>query len=155
MPETRTKHFATIDYDESAVLMFPAGLPAFENQHRFLLIERAATAPIVFLQSLDDEQVCLPAVAVRAVDPQYELELSQDDAESLQVDGAQSLTLAQTLACLAVIAAPESGPVTANLAAPIVINFAEKRAVQSVRGDARYSFAHPIVPAPAEEAVSC
>lgn len=158
MPETRTKHFANIEYDEAAVLKFPAGLPAFDDQRRFLLIEPAATAPIVFLQSLDDEQVCLPAVPVRAVDPDYELELNPDDLDALEVDPSEALTKGGSLGCLAVIAAPDDGPVTANLAAPVVINFSAKRAVQAVRGDTRYSFARPIVPAAAPvkpEEVSC
>jgi flagellar assembly factor FliW len=147
MPETRTKHFETVQYDEAAVLSFPTGIPAFENHRRFVLLERSATAPVVFLQSLDDDQVCLLAVPVQAIDPHYELEVAPDDLDTLQADSLEQLAEAQELACLAVIAVPDSGAVTANLAAPVVMNLQTRRGVQAVRGDTRYSFAYPIAPA--------
>ena len=45
MGTCQTKDFGVVDYDESAIVHFPAGLPAFESETRFLLIEQAETAP--------------------------------------------------------------------------------------------------------------
>jgi flagellar assembly factor FliW len=140
MPEARTKHFAVIEYDDSAVLTFPAGLPAFEHLKRFVLLERASTSPVVFLQSLDEAGVCLPAAPISAICPDYDLALTPDDLASLEA-GAGS---GEGLACLAVIAIPDEGPATANLLAPIVVNLARRRAVQAIRADTRYSHQYPV-----------
>lgn len=147
MPQARTRHFATLDYEDSAILTFPAGLPAFERLTRFLLIEDASSAPLVFLQSLDDESVCLPAVSALAVDPDYELSLASDDLEALGFTDVEQLPAGNAIACLAIVSVPATGPATANLLAPVVINLSARRAVQAVRGDTRYSHQHPIHPA--------
>jgi flagellar assembly factor FliW len=153
MPQARTKHFALIDYDESAVLTFPAGIPGFEQSTRFLFIADAISAPLVFLQSLDDENVCLPAIAALAVDPDYELSLAGDDLESLGFTDAEQLPAGSAIACFAIVSVPAEGPATANLLAPVVVNLAARRAVQAVRADTRYSHQHPIIAiAPAGDA---
>src|SRR4051812_43711580 len=89
MPQAPTKHFGTIEYDEEAVLTFPEGLPAFETLTRFLVIEDAASAPLVFLQSLDDQSICFPAMSPLVVDPDYELSLTPDDLETLEFAGSE------------------------------------------------------------------
>lgn len=140
MPQTPTKHFGTIDYDEGAVLTFPLGLPAFEDQNRFVLIETPSTSPVVFLQSLTKVDVCLPAVPIRVLDREYELALTADDLAAL----GGGLPSPEGVACFAVISAPAGGTVTANLLAPVVVNLASRTAVQAVRPDARYSHRHPL-----------
>src|SRR5262245_52244382 len=54
MPETLTKYFGPIEYREADVAQFPTGLPAFEDETQFLVIEPPASAPIVFLQACGD-----------------------------------------------------------------------------------------------------
>jgi flagellar assembly factor FliW len=140
MPEAHTKHFATISYDEGAVVTFPGGLPAFEHLRRFVLLEQASTAPIVFLQSIEDANVCLPAAPIPAICPDYELAISGEDWIGLQATPGE----VADLACLAVVSIAETGPATANLLAPIVINLPRRRAVQAVRSDTLYSHRHPV-----------
>ncbi len=137
-----TRHFATVEYHEDAILHFPSGLPAFEGLSRFLLIEHPGTAPLVFLQSLESPDVCLPAVPVKAVDPNYELALTAEDVETLDTGAAPEEA---NLGCLAVVSVPATGPATANLLAPVVVNWRTRIAVQSVRSDTRYHHQHPIV----------
>ena len=153
MLQARTKHFATIEYDEAAVLTFPDGLPAFEHLSRFLLIEQPSAAPLVFLQSLEQEDLCLPAIPVLALDPDYELALSADDLETLGFTTLEQPPGGDAIGCFAVVSVPAMGPASANLLAPIVVNLASRRAVQSVRGDTRYSHKHPLVAAGAGEAI--
>jgi flagellar assembly factor FliW len=153
MSQALTKHFGTVEYDEAAVITFPSGLPAFERLHRFLLIEQPAAAPLVFLQSLDEAGICLPAIAVMAVDRNYELSLTSEDLEELDFTSSEQPPGATSIACFVVVSIPPGGRPTANLLAPIVINLAARVAVQSVRSDTRYSHQHPIVSAPEGEAV--
>lgn len=153
MPQARTKHFGTVEYEDGAVLIFPLGLPAFERLTRFLLIEQPEAAPLVFLQSIEDGEVCFPAIATMAVDPTYELSLSSEDLEELGFTSGDGTPGADSLACLVIVSVPDNAPPTANLLAPIVINLANRRAVQSVRGDTTYSHQHPMFPARNPEAV--
>jgi flagellar assembly factor FliW len=151
MPQARTKHFAILDYDEGAVLTFPVELPGFEHLTRFLMVEHPDTAPLTFLQSLESEDVCLPALAVLAVDPDYELALTTDDLEDLGFTAHEQIPVGNAIGCFAIISVPADGPATANLQAPVVVNLAARRAVQAVRLDTRYSHQHPIARAVGRE----
>jgi flagellar assembly factor FliW len=111
-------------------LEFPHGLPAFESQKRFRLIERR---PLLFLESETTPELSFLLLPVGLIEPAYELALSDDDRATLG-PGSDSALL-----CLAVITTAEDSPPTANLLAPVVINPLSGRAVQAVRSDSTYS----------------
>jgi flagellar assembly factor FliW len=141
MAQILTRQFGLFEYDPETALEFPAGLPGFETERRFVLIERPNLAPILFLQSLDSPDLCFPAAPVKAIDPHYELVITPEDLRPLGPN------LPESLVCLAMLSAPENGPLTANLLAPVVIDQGTRRAVQAVRMDSRYSHRHPLTPA--------
>ncbi len=138
MARILTRQFGLFEYDPAGAIEFPAGLPGFEQRRRFVLIERANAAPVLFLQSLEAPELCLPAAPVRSIDPQYELALTEDDLRLLGPGAGEDLI------ALAILWAPKEGPLTANLLAPVVIDPRSRRAVQAVRMDRRYSHRHPI-----------
>lgn len=144
MPVVNTRRFGPLEYDESWVVSFPSGLPGFEHETRFVLLERPEWAPIVFLQSLADAELCFLAAPVSALDPGYCLSVTPEDLRKLSLDEErQPVPNAQVL-CLALLCAPENGPLTGNLLAPVVVNLQARIAVQAVRMDARYSHQHAI-----------
>ena len=139
MPQILTRQFGPFDYDPAAVVEFPGGLPGFEGQRRFVLIERPALSPILFLQSLESPDLCFPVAPVHAIDPQYELAITPEDLRLLGVDASAHVVL------LAILNAPENGPLTANLLAPVIIDPRSRRAIQAVRIDRRYSHRHAVI----------
>jgi flagellar assembly factor FliW len=125
-------------------LQFPNGLPAFEAQHQFRLVERQECQPLLFLESETNPNLSFLLLPIATIDPDYRLSLSADDREILGACEESSLR------CLAVITAAEDLPPTANLLAPVVVNLAAGRAVQAVRCDTVYSHKHPLL-----EGASC
>jgi len=132
-----SKRLGAVDLDDSALLHFPGGLPGFEECRRFALLEHGPVAPIVFLQSLDQPDICFLAAPIAAIDPAYELAMTADDLRSLGRENTNDVI------CLAILARAEDGQFTANLLAPVVIDRLTRRAVQAVRVDSRYSHQHP------------
>lgn len=121
---------------------FPAGLPAFEQERRFRLVENPEFAPLVLLQSTNTPSlrfVCAPAALL---DPAYRPETSEED-EALLGRGA-GVASSGRLICLAILTFPESGPPTANLMAPILLDPMTRRGVQCVQSSPRYSHCHPL-----------
>ena len=119
-------------------------MPGFENRTRFVLVEKPAHAPIMFLQSLDLPDLCFLAAPIHLIDPGYELAMIEDDLRRLKLDDTRQPIGNSSVVCLALLCAAENGPLTANLLAPVVINVAERLAVQAVRMDSRYSHQHPV-----------
>jgi flagellar assembly factor FliW len=138
-----TVRFGALEYDPAAAVEFPLGIPGFERERRFVLVEQERLAPLVFLQSLDTPGLCFPAVPAGAVDAEYRLAVAREDLEVLGLDPARHPAVGTEVLCLAIVAAQE-GPPTANLLAPVVIHLARRVGVQAVRADARYSHRHPL-----------
>jgi|SRR5579872_1234243 len=143
MPHCRTKYFETIAYEEASVLHFPAGLPGFENERRFLSLEQPVHKPLVFLQSLTTPDLCFVALPVQSIEPAYELEMDEADRELLGLDPSRPAATQKDLLSLALVTIEESG-IVANLFAPIVINTTSLRAVQAISPSQRYSHRHAL-----------
>ena len=139
MTSIRVHKFGMLEIEEAAALEFPQGLPGFESSRRFALLAQPGLSPLVCLQSLDSADFCLWAAPVAAIDPAYSLELSQEDARVLGLDAHGLTAMAREILCMAILCAPENGPPTANLLAPVVVNLKTSVAVQAVRSDSRYS----------------
>ena len=78
MQSCQSKYFGVLVYEASAVIEFPEGLPGFEDQRRFILIDRQDLTPLVFMQSLDTPGLCFLAVPAGVVTDNYLLELPDD-----------------------------------------------------------------------------
>lgn len=149
MPEAETKYFGRITYAEDSVIEFPAGLPGFEEERRFLAVEQAAARPLVFLQSLGCRDLCFLTVPVQAVDPRYELSITPEDLGILEWSGEGQPQIGADLLCLAMLSLSEGRSPTANLLAPVIVRMPSRRAVQAIRCDGAYSHQHALEdPAP-------
>jgi flagellar assembly factor FliW len=151
MPNFETKHFGNIEFEEASVVVFPAGLPGFEESRRFLALHFQPSAPLVYLQSLEASELCFVTLPVRAVEPDYRLRMSDEDLERIGLAGGRQPAIGTDVICLAVLSIRESGP-TANLLAPVVVNLNNRLAVQSVAQETDYSHQHALL---AEEEAAC
>ena len=142
MPRALTERFGELEYSEESTLLFPRGLPGFEECRRFVLLDDPAFAPLVHLQSLETQELCFLALPVRSIDPGYEIALTDEDRGALGLKPEGSLET-MTLG-LALLSATAEGGFSANLLAPVVIHLSTRRAVQAVRMDTRYSHQHPL-----------
>jgi flagellar assembly factor FliW len=148
MTEIRTKYFGNVALDAGLAVEFPLGLPAFERERAFLAIEHPRTAPLVLLQSASTPELCFLALPVCEVDAAYQLQISVEDRAVLGLEAAGDPAAGPDLAVLALVAVGRSGEISANLMSPVVVNRANRRAVQSVRWDGAYSHQHPVTLAP-------
>jgi flagellar assembly factor FliW len=142
MPAVDTKNFGKVPYEPGAEIEFPCGLPAFDGYRTFVLIQLPKTHPLLFLQSLDSPKVCFPVLRALAVDPLYRLRLAKEDLRRLDLPASRQPRLGEDIECLVVVALRKGGA-TANLLAPVVINFRKMRAIQVV-SEEPYSLQHPL-----------
>jgi flagellar assembly factor FliW len=95
--------------------------------------------PMVFLQSLEDPEVCFLTMPVRAVDAGYRLELGEADRELLGL--ARRPRIGREALCL-VIVTVDATRITANLLAPVVVNLSNRRGAQAILAESEYSHQH-------------
>lgn len=151
MPSVETKYFGIMPYCQESVFEFPFGLPGFEDEKRFVLIELPDHAPLVFLQSLAQTALCFLALPILAVDREYRLAIAPEDLAALGLDTGPQPQLGTEVLVLALLSLHDKFPATANLMAPIVIHLGSRRAIQAIRRDSFYSHQHSIEPRAAEQ----
>ena len=144
MPSIQTRYFGEIAYESEAIVEFPEGLYAFEGHKNFLLIEREATRPFWFLQSLEDPVLTFLTLPAQAIDPAYALTLQDDDAGLLGFAAPASVpSIGHDLLCLFLVTTGEE-TATANLLAPVVINPMNRKGTQAIQFESGYSHRHPL-----------
>lgn len=146
-----TTNFGPIAFEQESVLEFPRGLPGFEDCRRFVAVQIPQTAPLVFLQSLEQSSLCFTTMPVQSVDPNYHLRVVPEDLALVELPTERQPRIGPDVLCLAVLSLRESGP-TANLLAPLVVNLANRIAVQAVAPESEYSHQHALLP---QEATVC
>ncbi|GLS04268.1 flagellar assembly factor FliW [Chitiniphilus shinanonensis] len=118
--------FGEVAVDPNTILTFPRGLPGFEQFTRFKLLHEDKPQPkVLWLQSLDDENLAFSVVTSELLGVNYQIQLSDDECQLLELENPDDVTL------LLVLAKQESGqPFSANTQAPLVINVKSRLGLQ-------------------------
>lgn len=134
-----TMRFGPIEIQQEQITQFPDGLPGLESLRRFVIIRDERIEPLAWLQAIDDAAIALPIASVFDIMEDYVLDISDDDVERLKIESAEDV-----LVFVVVIIPEEVHRMTANLAAPIVINTKQGLARQLLTNTADYSVQQPI-----------
>lgn len=142
MKTIETRRFGTIEVEENTIVTFADGIPAFEEEHEFVVVPYGEDSPYMFLQS-----VTTPELAFLITDPfvffaDYSFELDDESMQKLGVENIDDI-----LVC-SLISIPKSGvaDMTANLLAPVVINRHTMAARQVVLEKTPYTTKHRLFP---------
>lgn len=139
MHELVTTNFGAIRYSESDIYHFPSGLPAFEAETRFLLLERPESSPVLFLQSLRTPELAFITVPAAEIHPGYAIDPAPAELDLLEAGD-------HAIAPLAILTITE-GSVSANLQAPVLLCPETHRGLQVLRPDSPYASRH-LLPVP-------
>jgi flagellar assembly factor FliW len=134
-----TRYFGPVDYDEQSVMLFPDGIPAFEQEQRFLALRQPINEPLVFLQSLANPNLCFATLPALSACPGYQLSMAPEDLDALRLETGRQPVIGRDVLCLAILSLEENAPPTVNLLAPIVVNLRTLCGRQAIQTDSLYS----------------
>ena len=137
-------HFGPIEVEESSTVYFPEGLPGFEERRRFVPLQMAQHAGLVFLHSLECSELCFLALPVKSLRPAYEAVLTPEDRDTIGLPRDGELEIGREIVVLALLSLVEGEAPTANLRSPVVIHAKSRLAVQAIRPDAVYQIREPL-----------
>ena len=129
-----TSRFGEIEVAEDAVIHFAAGIPAFEEEHEFLIIPYGDDSPYSFLQS------------VKTPDLAFLITIDDDVEHELALNSPDDVLIYTVLT----LSGKEIRDLTANLIAPIVINARTRKGKQIVLDRSPYTTKHRLFPADQE-----
>lgn len=126
----KTRDFGEEEISEKVIIDFPNGVYAFEENKRFVLLSPCGEDKYpMWLQSVDNPNLCFIVFDPREFVPDYSVELDKETKELLKADGAEL-----DLLCMAVVP-DEYINTTLNLKSPIVINSEVKKGVQVIAAE--------------------
>ena len=88
-----TTRFGAIEIAEESIVRMPEGMLGFKSATRFVLLEDRPDTAFKWLQAVDDPALAFIVVNPMEFFPYYEIELSDEEAESLD------LGIPPTLSC--------------------------------------------------------
>ena len=130
-----TTRFGEIEIQEDSVLNFPFGIPGFPNLKRFVVIDYKD--PIKWLHSVEDPDVAFIVTVPFVLFPEYSFTIKDDVEEFLGIKESSDVVI------FAILSVSDNN-LMANLKAPVVVNISNKKAVQILLEDDRYSFRVPL-----------
>ena len=111
----KSTRFGDVELADEAVVEFPSGLIGLRG-HRYALLPHGPDGVFVWLHSMEDPDLALPVTPPWGFFPNYEVELSDSEAERIGVSDPAEADVYVT-----VRAAEEAENFSANLRAPIII----------------------------------
>jgi len=143
-----TTRFGELECAASDVLELPRGLFGFEDERRYLFVERDDATPFMWLQSLDRPALAFVVVDPRVVLPDYSPTISERDIAAL---GAKPIA---KLEMVVIVGIPDDEHnMTANLKGPIVFDPRTRRGRQVIVAEDGYSARFRIMRTPATNSV--
>jgi flagellar assembly factor FliW len=134
-----TTNFGDLEIDEKAVITFEEGVPGFEDEHKFVILNNWDTdEPVGFmwLQSTKNEDLAFVVTIPFLLRTDYEFEIPDDVCTKMGITDPNQVGV-YTVCKIK----DKVENMTFNLSSPIIINTTDRKAMQLTLDDDRYTMA--------------
>ncbi len=131
-----TTRFGRLEVAKDKIINFPNGLIGFPEVKRFILMDYKDTS-LKWLQSVDEADVAFIVTHPLELFPDFSLKIESYTKSLLEIDNEENMVI---FAILRV----DGENVTSNLQGPLLINSMNKKGMQVVNDDPRFSCKTPL-----------
>lgn len=128
----QTTRFGTVEVGDDRLLDFPAGLLGFSSYTRFALLQPDEDGIFYWLQSVDSAELAFVVTDPALWCAQYEATVRREHMDLLELDEVSN-------ARVFVIVNKYDEALTANLQGPLIVNLVNRRGMQIVLSDQRWT----------------
>lgn len=138
--KVKTRDFDEIEISEREILTFVRGIFAFEEYSSYVLLAPMGENKFpMWLQSIEDENVCFIIFDPLESCPDYKVTISDEELKLLEAKGCED-----KLEYLVIAMVPEKyEDTTVNLKSPIAVNTANNKALQIIAPE-KYPIKFPL-----------
>ena len=139
--EIFSKAKGKIDVSEDRLITIPDGLFGFESYTKYALVD-SDYEPFIWLQSCEDPNLAFLIVDPFLISSDYETDIDDDYLAKI------GITRPEDIIIMTIVTVPHDGSaITANFQGPLVINRENRKCVQAILSDNRWSTKVDIVEA--------
>ncbi|QHS23290.1 flagellar assembly protein FliW [Virgibacillus sp. MSP4-1] len=136
-----TLYFGEIDIEKEKVITFENGLPGFQDEQEYTLLNLPDNQAFQILQSVHTRELAFVLTVPYFIYEDYEFDLDQGTVSQLDIEKPEDVTV------YSIVTLHDSlKNSTLNLQAPVVINVKNNRGKQVVLTDTHYKTKHPLQP---------
>lgn len=131
--EVLTKTNGVVQVQDDKILTFEEGLFGFEDYKKFALID-SEYEPFIWLQSIENQNLAFLIIDPFLVCSSYEADI--DDSSLVKI----GVTKPEDVVIMTIVTVPQDGSaITANFQGPLVINKQNKKCLQVILADNRWT----------------
>ncbi|MBQ7969534.1 MAG: flagellar assembly protein FliW [Treponema sp.] len=131
--EVLTKTNGVVQVQDDKILIFEEGLFGFEDYKKFALID-SEYEPFIWLQSIENQNLAFLIIDPFLVCSSYEADI--DDSSLAKI----GVTRPEDVVIMTIVTVPQDGSaITANFQGPLVINKQNKKCLQVILTDNRWT----------------
>ena len=147
MRKVYTSRFGEIEVDEKKIVHFKNGIPAFEEEHEFIILPYDEESPYYFMQSVKSPDLAFLLTIPFLFFPEYSFEVDEETEKELDITNRDEIFY------YTMVTIPNGSIryMTANLLAPVVLNSKNMQAKQVVLEKSNYTTKHRLFPEPAKK----
>lgn len=139
--EVKTKVNGIVNVEEKQLVTFPEGLLGFERYTKFALID-SEYEPFIWLQSTEESNLAFLMIDPFLICNDYEADIDDSTLKNIGVESAEDIII------MTLVTIPKDGSaITANFLGPIVINKKNRKCLQVILNDNRWTTKFDIVKA--------
>ncbi|MFS0575535.1 flagellar assembly protein FliW [Sporosarcina sp. 179-K 3D1 HS] len=137
--QIQTKFHGLIDIQQSQIWEFPKGIPGFEDEKEFTLLEIEGNNIFRVLQSATTAEVAFIVANPYTLIKEYSFDIDEPTIELLKIRQPEDIMV---LAVLSVNQPFDAS--TINLQAPLIFQLHNRKAKQMILNDNHFNVRHPI-----------
>ncbi|MCR5436479.1 MAG: flagellar assembly protein FliW [Treponema sp.] len=131
--ELVTKARGKIEISEDQLLEIPEGLFGFEDYTKFALVD-SEYEPFLWLQSTEEKNLAFLIVDPFLICHDYETDIDDELLSKIDIKKPEDIII------MTIVTVPKDGsPITANFMGPLVINKENKKCMQVILNDNRWT----------------
>lgn len=134
-----TRNFGDIEVPVDKVICFKDGIPGLDCMKRCFIVKVEETLPFYWLQSVEDGDTALPVINPLLIDSEYSPAVEDSIWDELELDRDEDLLVVNVS-----VIPQDIKRMTANMAAPILINIVKNIGRQAVLENSAYPMRLPI-----------
>ncbi len=132
--KVKTSRFGELDVPRDKIIHMPLGILGFQNSFNYFILDHAEDSPFKWLQSADEADLAFVIIDPYLFKPDYNVEVSNDDLAPIQTGDISDIVIA-------VLVSIHGDPrlMTANLLAPLLVNYKKMLGMQTVMNNSSYT----------------
>lgn len=124
---------------QNKIILFPNGIPGFEELKNFRLLREPQNPAVFILQSVEKSDINFPLVLPHTFGINYDIELTDEEAAIISAKESTEIIVFLVLAKDAEARKAKKDSIVANIAGPVVINIESMKGYQKILTAMDYS----------------